>query len=339
MQRPPTSALLLFAPALCWASPATADSVKLAPDAISAYVPSLPGNATVAAFYGLFSAVMFWHVFRTRSWWGLCEPIGAFFSFLGFILRCVQRNNQASQGLYIAMYLFVVLSPACFLAFNYIVYGRLLTAVTGIDRSQTGKAARRVKSPYSPVPPRSYTAIFVVSDVVTFLIQAAGGGMQTSKSPIRLTGDKVFLAGVVLQLASYVFFTVLMVWAHIKLVRDEPEVYSLRPSNILRQPPLTVLFGLYLSSLFIIIRQIYRSIEMAQGYGGTLFTTEIYTMLLDAMPLLIAIGIWAVVWPKGLLDKTHPTDGVLRRMDGQAAEGGAPTTGQASPVDVEKEGP
>lgn len=336
-------ALLLFP------STVLADNVILRPDSITAYLPSLAGNATVAAFYGLWCVVMFFWIFRTRSWWALCEPIGAFFSFLGFVLRIVLRTNQSSQGVYIAMYLFVVLSPACFLAFNYIVYGRLLTAISGINRQESGKASKTVKSPYSPLPPRLYTTIFVISDVVTFLIQAAGGGMQTSHTAIRFTGNKVFLAGIILQLVSYIFFTVLMLYAHIRLVKDEPKAFSLSISNIRQTPPLTMLICLYFSSIFIIVRNIFRSVEMAQGYDGTLYTTEIYTMLLDAMPLLLAVGIWVVVWPSYFVDRTHPLPGMLPRLqqyghsihaeghdeDSPALSGGV--TGHSSPANMEKE--
>lgn len=51
--------------------------------------------------------------------------------------------------------------------------------------------------------------IFVGSDICTFLVQAAGGGLSTAQdSKLRDVGSKVFLAGIALQLASFAFFTV-----------------------------------------------------------------------------------------------------------------------------------
>ncbi|PWN30520.1 RTA1-domain-containing protein [Jaminaea rosea] len=302
---------------LLLSQPAAA-ATTLQPDSILQYVPSLPGNAIVTAFYGFFSLVLFIYVFRTRSWWALCEPIGAFFSFLGYLLRIVMRSNQSSQTIYIVLYLFVVLSPACYLAFNYIIYGRLLVALTGIDRHDDSVKKSKVKSPYSPLPPRLYTAIFVISDVVTFLIQAAGGGMQTSNGPIVITGNHVFLAGVVLQMASYVFFSFLMLFAHFRLARDDPAHFSpLKATTKMRQSPgLVLLYLLYVSSIAIIVRLIYRTVEMAQGYGGQLYSNEIYTFLLDAMPLLISIGVWAAVWPGTLLERVQPTEAALRGRSG-----------------------
>jgi hypothetical protein len=52
--------------------------------------------------------------------------------------------------------LFIVCSPAAFLAFNYITYGRVISSV-GED--------------HSIINPRKVATIFVVSDVLTFLVQ------------------------------------------------------------------------------------------------------------------------------------------------------------------------
>lgn len=218
------------------------------------------------------------------------------------------------------MYLFVVLSPAFYLAMNYIVYGRLLAAMTGLDRND--KASKKARSPYSPLPPRLYTAVFVISDVVTFLIQAAGGGMQTSRVYTTIqTGNKVFLAGVILQMISYIFFTILMAFAHMRLIRDDSSTYGFTLRGLgRRRPALLMLYCLYVSSVCIIIRCIYRVIEMAQGYGGQLYSNELYTFFLDALPLLIAIGIWAFIWPGTLIDRVEPVQGIDRQgSDGTQA--------------------
>ncbi|KAF9367760.1 hypothetical protein CPC16_006055, partial [Podila verticillata] len=59
----------------------------------------------------------------------------------------------------------------------------------------------------------------------------------------------------------------------------------------------------YVSSLFIIIRSIYRVVEFTQGYQGELISKEIYLFALDAVPLVLAIGVWAINWPTALLDR------------------------------------
>ena len=73
-------------------------------------------------------------------------------------------------------------------------------------------------------------------------------------------------------LASYVLFILLVVSAHFKL-RRESSRYAL--SYLFSNHPTMRLFALlYFSSIFIIVRSVYRIFEMAQGYGGMLARSE-----------------------------------------------------------------
>ena len=86
---------------------------------------------------------------------------------IGFLLRFGVAQNQYSKILFILEEMFVVVSPAAFLAFNYIVYGRIMREAVG------GRGG------YSLLRPNRVSTIFVISDVVTFL-------MQVCASPIRM---------------------------------------------------------------------------------------------------------------------------------------------------------
>ncbi|KAG0272639.1 hypothetical protein BGZ96_005245, partial [Linnemannia gamsii] len=51
------------------------------------------------------------------------------------------------------------------------------------------------------------------------------------------------------------------------------------------------------------IRSVYRVIEFAQGHDGYLISHEVFMFILDAVPLILAIGVWAVFWPTVLIDR------------------------------------
>jgi hypothetical protein len=71
-----------------------------------------------------------------------------------------------SKGIYIAEYLFVVLSPCAFIAADYVLLGRL---------------ARHLHADqHLLIRPQRIVLFFVLSDVTTFLIQAAGGSVLIS---------------------------------------------------------------------------------------------------------------------------------------------------------------
>lgn len=78
----------------------------------------------------------------------------------GLFVRALSANNTRSMELFIAQSLMTVLSPAAFLAFNYIVYGRLVRLSIGLK--------------YSMVNAAKVARFFVISDIATFLIQVRG---------------------------------------------------------------------------------------------------------------------------------------------------------------------
>ncbi|GAC92534.1 hypothetical protein PHSY_000088 [Pseudozyma hubeiensis SY62] len=254
-----------------------------APTGILKYEPSRGGNYTVGCAYTLLCAVTVWHVLRRKDHWALCLPIGCLCSALGFFVRPSIDPYNVSLGLYIVQSMFVVISPAAFLAFNYLLYGRMILSVdrkfggsvmeshelerqaltTGQKLTMMHKARGRKteKSRFSFIPPRIVGRVFVWSDVITFLVQCSAGGLQASggsgNTAMVNVGDKLFLAGVIIQGLSYILFTLLLTYATCLVIRDGSRAKAdfTRPDTILGvdKHVLALVGGLYLSSIFIIV--------------------------------------------------------------------------------------
>ena len=77
---------------------------------------------------------------------------------VGFALRIPMTIYPNSLPIYLCSSLFILLSPATFLAFDYILYGRFV--VNCIPRR------------HSLIRPERTARYFVISDVATFLVQA-----------------------------------------------------------------------------------------------------------------------------------------------------------------------
>ncbi|TFK99440.1 hypothetical protein BDV98DRAFT_584113 [Pterulicium gracile] len=129
--------------------------------------------------------LLFMQTFEVRSWWSLCLPIGAFYSLM----------------LYILTQLVIICSPAAFLAFNYILYGRLL--------------ADNVRPEYSMMRPAIVSKVFIISDVSTFFLQVSGGGM-TATEKMASAGKSLMVFGLCAQLLSYVVFWVMFTVLHVR---------------------------------------------------------------------------------------------------------------------------
>jgi uncharacterized membrane protein YjfL (UPF0719 family) len=84
-------------------------------------------------------------------------------------------------------------------------------------------------------------------------LQAGGGGMQTSHNQSSVkAGVRLLLIGLVLQLVSYACFIVLVVHAHIKIIKDNRTSGS--------EPWWKIIWLLYISSICIMV-SIYQEIH------------------------------------------------------------------------------
>ncbi|GJJ75464.1 hypothetical protein EMPS_07822 [Entomortierella parvispora] len=273
------------------------------------YKPSLAGNVILGTIYTVQAFLFFFYIYRGKNKWALCLPIGALASAIGYFCRPSMDPLNLKLSLYIAQQALVVISPSTFLAFNYMLYGRFIIAIDpefGMDKAQS----KTEKSRYSFIPPRIVGRTFVWSDVITFFIQMTAGGLQAAggskNQSLANLGNNMFLVGVSAQGVSYCLFTALLTVALKRLIRERQTTGVARQNRGclgLDRNTTLIVVGFYMSSLFIIVRSVYRIVEFAQGYAGQLISKEIYMFLLDAVPLVLAIGVWAVNWPTPLLDR------------------------------------
>ncbi|KAF9289597.1 hypothetical protein BGZ68_009015 [Mortierella alpina] len=275
------------------------------------YMPHVAGNAIFGAIYAILGCLYSFYIWKYSDKWALCLPIGALASAVGFFCRLALDPLNVSLGLYILQQLFVIVSPSAFLAFNYMLYGRLITAIDPKFGNGDDKAAgsRMEKSHFSFIPPRVVGRTFVWSDIITFFIQMSAGGLQASAGDdnpkMADLGDKLFLTGVTAQGLSYLLFTALLTVALQRLIADRKQNCSgLKATGWwgLDRNTTFIANALYFSSIFIILRSVYRIVEFTQGYSGYLISHEVYLFVLDAGPLVLAIGVWAFMWPTVLLD-------------------------------------
>lgn len=148
----------------------------------------------------------------------------------------------------------------------------------------------------SPLPPKVYIITFLVVDVVCLSLQAIGGGLAGvafSKDTSTVPGTNTMVVGIVAQLVSTCVFAILLNYAFIKGFRQ-----------IRQNRHLILLSGATLLGIgCMIIRGVYRSIELLQGWRGYLITTERYAIALEGCMMIIAVAVFNVYHPGRLLAK------------------------------------
>lgn len=139
--------------------------------------------------------------------------------------------------------------------------------------------------------------------------------MSSDNPDTRTNGENITIAGLCVQVMFFGFFLISSIIFH-KRIRKEPTSRSLEATrdwtgNISTRNWVTILIVLYVVSVLILVRSIFRLVEFIDGYGGYLMTHEVYLYIFDAVPMSAAMAVMSY-W--------HPAF-VLRERKGSASRG------------------
>lgn len=219
--------------------------------------------------------------------------VGLAFEVVGYICRCLGHYNKESLGPYVIQSVFLLVAPSLIAATIYMIFGRLLILLDA------------EKSSFIPV--RFLTSFFVCGDVLSFLLQAAGGGLM-AKADFADTGSKIVVGGLVVQIVFFGFFLISELYFTIR-IRSHPTSISqlLRESNERsgvsaklvnwRMPNISLI----LASILIMMRCIVRLVEFAQGFTGYIMTHEVFIYVFDGLLMMFACVIILLSQPELVL--------------------------------------
>lgn len=142
---------------------------------------------------------------------------------------------------------------------------------------------RAVGPEYSPIPASIYPWLFIICDFISLMLQAAGGGIAAGSDDDDVTdlGGNIMLAGIVFQVITLTFLYTLLFLIVMRMRRAratiKPEVMALLRSRDFR------IFGgsIFLASLGIYIRCVYRIAELANGWANSVMRNEVDYIILE----------------------------------------------------------
>ncbi|KAK3935800.1 RTA1 domain-containing protein [Diplogelasinospora grovesii] len=264
-------------------------------DACNSYYnfdPSYAGNLAFAILFGMtsFAHLVQAILYRKKYCWVLI--MGAVWECIAFIMRTLGAHDQQQMQYVIWGTLLVLLAPLWINAFAYMTVARLIHFVMPDER------VWGIKS-------QALTKVFVGLDILTFLIQAAGGSLMSNNGDpgsanLISIGQKVYMAGVGAQGLFIIVFGGL-IWTFYTKLHQSMD----RPVKRVKM----LIWVLFVVLVLIVIRIIFRLIEFSGGVSASnaIISSENYSFFLDGLPMLLALV---------LLNAMHPGI-VLRGPDSE----------------------
>ncbi|KAL5313150.1 hypothetical protein ACEPPN_018883 [Leptodophora sp. 'Broadleaf-Isolate-01'] len=249
------------------------------------YDPSL---AAAVIFTFLFFGTSTLHVYqlsRTRTWYFTALVLGGIMEAIGYVGRILSSRQSPNWtlGPFIIQAMLLLIAPALFAASIYMILGRIVLALDGEKHCLIKK--------------KWLTKIFVAGDVVSFLVLSGGSGLQTNKDiNVVQTGERVILAGLLIQVVFFGVFMLVALLFHQRILRD-PTHASMSP-NLPWQKHLHVL---YIVSALIMIRSVVRVVEYIQGFEGYILSHEAFLYIFDGLLMFIALAIFNWIHPSELI--------------------------------------
>ncbi|KAF7556733.1 hypothetical protein G7Z17_g1275 [Cylindrodendrum hubeiense] len=262
------------------------------------YVPSKVAAVVGSIVFAVLVALQLWKIVASRKWFGLAIVVGGIFEAVGLAARAYTRDHLSEKTPYIVQILLILLAPILFAASVYMFLGRLIYA--------------------SGHPQLSFirinwlTKIFVCGDIFCFLIQAAGAGklVNADTTDEISSAQAIILGGLGLQVFFFCIFAICAVVFHIRIsaTRFAESIDATLRLN-------SMLFSLYICSLLITVRNIYRLIEYKSGTDGYLQQHEWPTYGLDVI-LMAIIMVITVFWYTAEKKTEHHSSFPLMSRDG-----------------------
>ncbi|KAG7098299.1 hypothetical protein E1B28_000261 [Marasmius oreades] len=283
------------------------------------YQPSLAGSAFFASVFFLSTILHAWQIIRTKTWFFIPMFVGTLMEGIGYVGRCLSSSEPLELGPFILQSTLLLISPALFAASIYIILGRLIVHL-GAQK-------------HSLVRVDWLTRTFVTVDVFSFLMQGSGAGIMAQGAESMNTGQKIILAGLIVQIIGFGVFMVVTVVFHLRInktvastftrvsqyepdsdrERPGPGVLSLGPRGVSWR---TMLWALYAASAMIMVRSVFRVVEYAQGNDGYLLRSEVWLFVFDGVLMFITVALFHPYHPSKVLGSTNTGTGNVREEDG-----------------------
>ncbi|KKK22836.1 hypothetical protein P175DRAFT_0506253 [Aspergillus ochraceoroseus IBT 24754] len=248
------------------------------------YYPSLGAGYAFTAIFGIATLVHLALMFPYRAAYFIPFFIGGICETFGYYGRARSHPDRTAIGPWAQQQMLIMCAPPLLAATVYMSLGRIIRALDAEHLSL--------------IRTKRLTVLFVLNDVVSFLTQLVGVGIQvTGDERVMKIGLKAVLAGLIFALVVFVGFVWIAVVFHRRLRAEQTGVARGLKINWGRY-----MWAIYTACLMMIVRNLVRTIEFAAPKGADIRDKEVYIYVFDAATMAITMGVLAV-WHPGMLVK------------------------------------
>ncbi|KAF3047194.1 hypothetical protein E8E12_011603 [Didymella heteroderae] len=261
------------------------------------YVPAGACNALWVYFPSFASAIAFSVLFGIITIAHLCQAVlyrnnfcwviimASLWETGAYAFRALGSEDQQSSGIALVAQILVLVAPIWVNAFAYMVFARIVHF-------------------YSPTrkvwlfSPSSLATVFVVLDIISFVVQLVGGGMAGpgANAESQKKGLSIYMGGIGMQEGFIVLFMGLVIKFH------WDQIQAQRGGRLTANKTSGwkwLICALYVCLLAITNRIVYRLAEFSAGLGPSnpLPSNEPLLYVLESTPMWVAILVWNIVHP------------------------------------------
>lgn len=130
------------------------------------------------------------------------------------------------------------------------------------------------------------------------------------------TGMDIIIGGIAFQCFSMALFLFCLLWFCWKIYKASPSEYDPQHAHIRNSPGFRFFIPAVIGCwVFVMIRSIFRLVELGEGWGGDLMGKEVPFFILEGLMMIIAIAFLTIVHPGFFFNRRYlnPTDSVSFR--------------------------
>lgn len=266
------------------------------------YLPTVAGNALYAGIFGIYIVVQLYLGIKHKTWGymlamvlGLVCPSPCpfrinltkpqFLEIIGYIARVMIHSSPFNNNDFLMYLVTLTIAPALLTAAIYLCLARIVIVY--------GQHLSRFK-------PRTYTLVFCTCDFISLSLQGAGAGLASTAHTLSMSnlGKWIMFAGLCFQVFSLILFGIAageFAWRVQKgKGMRNPRYINLASSKLFE----SFLLGLFVASVTIFARSVYRCVELSGGFGGVLFVSdEAVFMIMGGVMIVLATTCLTLLHP------------------------------------------